>query len=191
MTAAPTPSRPSRPSRPIRRARARGPHRLNGPVLGLALALGFGAAGPLALPAAAHEITAGSFEIIHPMIPLPPRGAKTAAGYMAIANEGDTPDTLVGIETAIARRAEVHGTQMDGTVAKMQAVPRLEIPAGETVLLEPGGLHVMLMGLTGPLAEGDMIPATLVFDRAGRVEIEFMVDPADGGGAMDHMSHGN
>lgn len=147
----------------------------------------------LPAPLAAHEITVGSFEIIHPMIPLPPKGAKSAAGYMAIANEGAEADVLVGIETPIAKKAEVHATQMDGTIAKMEAVPRLEVPAGETVLLQPGEMHVMLMGLTGPLAEGDMIPATLVFEKAGRVAIEFMVDPAEGGGMdhMDHMTHGN
>ena len=56
---------------------------------------------------------------------------------------------------------------------------------GETVVLEPGGYHIMLMGLTKPLTEGEMVPATLIFEHAGRIEVEFMVDPP---GGMDHST---
>lgn len=137
-------------------------------------------------PLSAHEIMSGDLEIIHPNIPAVPGMAKSAAGYMVIANNGETADHLIGIETGIAAKAEVHETVMEGDVAKMQAVPDLEIPADDTVVLEPGGLHVMLMGLTGPLVEDAMVPATLIFEHAGRVEIEFVVGPP---GGMDHASH--
>ena len=137
----------------------------------------------------AHGVTVGTMEIIHPAIPAPPAGAKSAAGYLEIVNAGGAADRLLGVETAIAKRAMLHATDhgADG-VARMIHLDAIDIPADGTVLLEPGGLHIMLMGLTGPLTEGDMIPATLVFERAGRVAIEFSVDAPVG---MDHsrMDH--
>ncbi|MCA3525006.1 MAG: copper chaperone PCu(A)C [Rhodobacter sp.] len=142
----------------------------------------------------AHSVTVGTMEIIHPAIPAPPAGAKSAAGYLEIVNAGDAADRLLGVETAIAKRAMLHATDhgADG-VARMIHLDAIDIPAGGTVLLEPGGLHIMLMGLTGPLTEGDMIPATLVFERAGRVAIEFSVDAPAGTdhSRMDHSAAGH
>lgn len=142
------------------------------------------------LPAAAHDVAAGALQIIHPAIPAPAANARSAAGYMVLANEGSTPDRLIGVETVIAGAAMLHTTDFgaDG-VARMRHLPAIDLPAGGIVTLEPGGMHVMFMGLTAPLAEGDMVSATLVFEQAGRVAIEFMVDPADG--TMDHstMTH--
>ena len=137
----------------------------------------------------AHGVTVGEMEIVHPAIPALPAAARSAAGYLEIVNAGSVGDRLLGVETAIAKQAMLHTTDhgADG-VARMIHLDAIDIPAGGTVLLEPGGLHIMLMGLTGPLTEGDMIPATLVFERAGRVEIEFSVDAPVG---MDHsrMDH--
>lgn len=142
----------------------------------------------------AHSVTVGTMEIIHPAIPAPPAGAKSAAGYLEIVNAGDAADRLLGVETAIAKRAMLHATDhgADG-VARMIHLDAIDIPAGGTVLLEPGGMHIMLMGLTGPLTEGDMIPATLVFERAGRVAIEFSVDAPAGTdhSRMDHSAAGH
>jgi copper(I)-binding protein len=114
---------------------------------------------------------------------------------MGISNEGDHPDTLIGVEVGFAAKAMLHTTEFsaDG-VASMKHVEALEIPAGDTVVLEPGGYHIMLMGLTQPLNVGDMVPATLIFEQGGRVEIEFMVDPADGSvdhSKMDHSAMGH
>lgn len=138
----------------------------------------------------AHSAKKGAIEIIHPHIHEPFAGAKTAAGYMAISNEGAQAGRLIGIETPAAKSVSLHMTEHGGDgVARMKPVDALEIPPGETIVLEPGGLHVMLMGLTGPLKEGDMMPAVLIFEQAGRVEMDFMIDPADG---ADHsqMDHG-
>lgn len=126
-------------------------------------------------PMSAHDFTQGDVEVIHPHIPAPAPGAKTAAVYMALSNNGDEPLHLIGVETAAARTASVHRSEINGDVARMVEVPDLEIPAHDTVLFEPGGLHVMLMGLIGPLKADTMVPATLIFETAGRVEIEFMV----------------
>lgn len=139
----------------------------------------------------AHSVKKDTLEIIHPHINEPFAGAKSAAAYMAISNEGEAADRLLGIETPAAQKTSLHATEHAGDgVARMRPVAGIEIPAGETVNLEPGGLHVMLMGLTAPLKEGDMVPATFLFERAGAVSVEFMVDPADG---VDHskMDHGS
>lgn len=146
----------------------------------------------LATPALAHEVTVGDLQIIHPHIPQPAATAKAAGGFMAISNTGTEPDRLIGVETAIAAKAEVHESRVDANgVGTMEHVDAVEIPPGETVNLEHGGYHIMLMGLSGPLLEGELHKATLIFERAGRVEIEFQVDPPAGMGEMDHskMDH--
>lgn len=143
----------------------------------------------------AHEVTVGDLQIIHANIPAPTGSAQVAAGYMGISNEGDHPDTLIGVEVGFATQAMLHTTEFsaDG-VASMKHVETMEIPAGDTVVLEPGGYHIMLMGLTQPLNVGDMLPATLIFEHGGRIEMEFMVDPADGSvdhSTMDHSAMGH
>ncbi|MCX7288393.1 MAG: copper uptake system-associated protein [Rhodobacterales bacterium] len=146
----------------------------------------------LAVPAVAHEITVGDLQIIHPHIPQPAASAKAAGGFMAIVNNGTEPDRLIGIESDIAAKSEVHESKVDAAgIGTMTHVDALEIPAGQTVSLEHGGYHIMFMGLTGTLTEGEMYKATLIFERTGRVEIEFMIDPPTGEGEMDHskMDH--
>jgi copper(I)-binding protein len=148
----------------------------------------------LAAPVFAHEVTVGDLQIIHPHIPQPAATAKAAGGFMAIVNNGTEPDRLIGVESDIAAKSEVHESKVDAAgVGTMAKVDFIEIPAGDTVNLEHGGYHVMFMGLTGPLAEGEMHKAALIFERAGRVEIEFQIDPPTGqGGDTDHskMDHG-
>lgn len=152
--------------------------------------LGFGLLMVCAASGYAHEITSGDLQIIHPHIPAPAGSAQVAAGYMGIFNAGEQADTLIGIEVGFAAKAKLHTTEFsaDG-VASMQHVVTLEIPAGDTVVLEPGGYHIMLMGLNRTMAVGDMVPATLIFERGGRVEMEFMIDPADG--SVDHTKMGH
>lgn len=146
----------------------------------------------LSSPLLAHEVIVGDLKIIHPHIPQPSGGAKAAGGFMAIVNNGSEPERLLGVETTIAAKAEVHESKVDengvGTMTKVEFV---EIPPGQTVNLEHGGYHVMLMGLSGPLTEGELHKATLIFETAGRVEIEFMVDPPAGKGGMDHSKMGH
>lgn len=153
------------------------------PLFGLLAALMLGT------PALAHGVTAGKIEIIHPAIAAPPPSAKSAAGYMRIANQGDTADRLIGVETGAANANMLHMTEVgaDG-VARMRHLDGIDLPPGQEVLLEPGGIHVMLMGLTGPLALGDLVPGTLIFEKAGRVAVEFSVDaPGDiGHSGMGH-----
>jgi copper(I)-binding protein len=145
----------------------------------------------LATPAMAHDQMAGTLHIIHPAIPLPSGMAKSAAGYVTISNEGETPEELVGVRSPFAASTTLHRTIFEDGIAKMRPVIAVPIAPGEVVNLEPGGMHVMFMGLTGTVAEGDMIPATLIFRHAGEVAVEFMIDPADGmdHSTMDHSGH--
>lgn len=149
----------------------------------------FAAALLLATPLMAHEIVAGDLQIIHPHIPQPAASAKTAGGYMVIVNTGSGTDRLIGVETEIAEKSEVHESKVDengmGTMAHIDA---LEVPAGGTVSLERGGYHIMLMGLKGPLTEGEKHKAVLIFEKGGRVEIEFQIDPPMGMAEMDHST---
>jgi periplasmic copper chaperone A len=143
----------------------------------------------LAAPALAHDQMAGDLHIIHPSIPAPAANAKSAAGYVTISNEGDAPEELIGVRTPFAASTSLHTTIFEDGIAKMRPLIGVPIAPGEVINLEPGSMHVMFMGLTGPAMVGDMIPATLIFRHAGEVAVEFMVDPADG---VDHstMDHG-
>lgn len=145
-----------------------------------------------AAPVLAHDYEIGGLSVEHPYA-IASTG-KTAAGYLSVTNTGTDSDMLVAIETEFPR-ADVHRTEKDASgVARMSPVDGLEIPAGETVTLEPGGLHVMFMGLDRPLAEGDSVHATLVFETAGEIAVEFQVEArsgeeAGGGKDMPGMSH--
>lgn len=99
--------------------------------------------------------------------------SRPGAAYLTVTNAGTEPDALVAVETPAAAMPMIHATAVaaDG-VARMEHIARLEIPAGATVTLAPGGMHVMLMELTAPLVEGAVLPLTLSFERAGLVEIE-------------------
>ena len=143
----------------------------------------------LAAPTHAHDYKLGPLAIGHPWSRATPPGADVGAGYLTIANEGAEPDRLVAATAAGAGRVQVHTMTEDGGVMSMRALPDgLEIPAGTTVELAPGGTHLMLMDLAGPLKEGERIPATLRFEKAGALDVEFAVGPM-GGPAEDHDAH--
>lgn len=148
----------------------------------------------LMFPAAAlaHEIQAGDLEIIHPMIPLPHPGAVSAAAYLTVTNHGTEADRLLGAEMLIADRVTIHRSEISSEgVARMVPLEAIDLPGGDVVVLEPGGLHLMLLGLKGDFVEGGTVDATLIFERAGHVEVGFMVDPAEPAdhGAGGHAGH--
>ncbi|MCI5112435.1 MAG: copper chaperone PCu(A)C [Marivita sp.] len=145
----------------------------------------------LATPALAHDQMTGDLHIIHPSIPAPAAKAKSAVGYITISNEGDAPEELIGVRSPFAASTTLHTTIFEDGIAKMRPLVGVPIAPGEVINLEPGGMHVMFMGLSGPAAEGDMIPATLIFRHAGEVAVEFMVDPATGAdhSGMNHSGH--
>jgi copper(I)-binding protein len=112
------------------------------------------------------------------------------AGFMAIRNTGSTPDRLLEARAAIARTVELHTHIRDGDVMRMRPVQAIDLPPGQTVTLQPGGLHVMLIGLNAPLRQGEEIPVTLVFERAGTVQVALKVEGAGARGpAMQGHRH--
>jgi copper(I)-binding protein len=100
------------------------------------------------------------------------------AAYMRILNRGDVPDRLLEVRSDAARKTELHRTTIDESgLASMGPAGSVEIPAGEAILLEPGGLHVMLMGVEETLGEGEMVRLTLAFEIAGELSIETEARP--------------
>jgi len=109
-------------------------------------------------------------------------GQPAGGGYLTIANGGAVADRLTAAESPAAGKVEIHTMSVVNDVMTMRPVEGgLEIPAGGTVELKPGGLHVMFMQVTEPFREGGTVPVTLVFEKAGRVEVPFPVRPAGGG----------
>lgn len=144
----------------------------------------------LAAPAFADDYTVGDLTIVHPLSF--PSVGMAGAGYMQITNAGETAERLVAV-AADFPRVEMHESSMgDDGMMRMERQDFIVIAPGETVALQPGGLHVMFMGLDAPLEVGAEIPATLRFENAGEVDIVFSVEdrPAEGEG-MDHspMDH--
>jgi copper(I)-binding protein len=115
----------------------------------------------------------------------------TAAAFMTITNSGAEADRLLGGSTDVAQVVEVHEMAQDNGMMRMQPLPEgLEIPAGGEVLLESGGLHLMLIGLTRDLVPGSSYALTLEFEQAGEVEIDVAVQPAAPSGAGEAVTTG-
>jgi periplasmic copper chaperone A len=126
--------------------------------------------------AAAQEFKVGPLEIDHPWSRATPKGAKVGAGYLTIKNTGTAPDRLVSGTTPAAGKMEIHEMSMDKGVMKMRPVPEgVEIKPGETVELKPSAFHLMIMDLKQPIVRGKPFKASLTFEKAGPVEVEFEV----------------
>lgn len=139
--------------------------------------------------AGAHEFKKGSLMIDHPFaranIPERP-----AAAYAKIMNMGSEDDRLVAASSPAAGRVELHTHLMENGIARMRPVEAIEVPAGGTAELKPGGDHVMLFDLVEPLKKGDKFPMTLTFEKAGAVEVTVNVE-ALGTSGQKHGDHGD
>lgn len=115
-------------------------------------------------------------------------GQRATGAFMQLTSPTDT--TLVAVATPAAKTSEIHSTSLDNGVMRMRALTSLPIPAGKSVQLEPGGYHVMLLELTGPLPEGSRVPLTLTFsDAAGKRSsqtVNATVRALTGGHPMKH-----
>ena len=139
-----------------------------------------------ALPAAAQDII---IEDAYARVARP--GAPAGAAFFVIRNEAEESDRLIGARTEFAAMAEVH-THIDAGNGVMQMRPvegGLEIPAGGEHALERGGDHIMIMGLSERFEEGDVLPLTLIFENAGEISLDVIVDNERGQGG--HGSTGN
>jgi copper(I)-binding protein len=155
-------------------------------------------------PSLAAGYDVGSIHIAQPWSRATPKGATTGAGFMTITNKGTTSDQLNCVSSDTSQQCQIHSMTMEGGVMKMRPVEGgLEIKPGQTITLKPGGFHVMFVDLKHPLEQGKTVKATLKFDNAGTVDVEYPVEalgaPAPGaaagggmkmqgpGGGMMHM----
>ena len=115
-----------------------------------------------------------------------PPGAKIAAGYLTIRNASKTADKLVAANSPAAEKVETHVTVKDGDIFRMREVKGYDIPAGGAFELKPGGAHLMLVNVRAPLKEGDKVPLTLRFERAGEVKTELNVGRLTDAGHSGH-----
>jgi copper(I)-binding protein len=129
----------------------------------------------LAAAAGAHEYDLDKLTIGHPWAGVTHGGLKTAAVYVTFINDGPKSDKLLKVSSPIAASAMIHTNIKDGAVTRMRGMDGVEIPAGSTVKMEPGGIHIMLEGIDHPLKDGEMFPLTLTLANEGDVKVEVMV----------------
>ncbi len=131
----------------------------------------------LSVPAAAHDYKVGALEITNPWTRATPATAQSGGGFLTVTNKGTAPDRLIAARSTASAKVEVHEVRMENNVMKMRELEKgLEIPAGTTVMLKPGGYHIMFMGLKAPIAKDSQIPVTLVFEKAGSIDIELKAE---------------
>jgi periplasmic copper chaperone A len=145
-------------------------------------------------PALAQEVKAGDLVITQAWSRATPGGAKVAGGYLTIENKGSAPDRLIGGSADVADKVQVHEMATNNGVMTMRPLEKgLTIEPGKTVKLAPGGYHLMLFDLKSPLKQGDKVPVTLEFEKAGKVKLSLDVQgvgaqcPGAAGSAGGHM----
>ncbi|MUZ65605.1 copper chaperone PCu(A)C [Agrobacterium vitis] len=134
------------------------------------------AKGDMAAPAQAITATLGSLKIsggyLKTMIP----GQPVGGGFVTITNTGSVEDKLIAISSPRAMRVELHEMVMQGTIMKMRKVPDgFAIAPGATLKMEPGGYHLMFMGVQMPFKAAQIVPVTLTFEKAGTLELAMPV----------------
>ena len=115
-----------------------------------------------------------------------PHNHPVTAGYVDITNFNDVADTLISVSSSFAKRNEIHEMKIDGDIMKMREIPDgLILQPSEVIKLEPGGFHLMFMGLNQMISEGNEHTITLVFEKAGEIKLDFPVKKK----ASKHSSH--
>lgn len=142
----------------------------------------------LLLGACSAAASGGEISVTDARVPVP-AGANGAA-YMTLTNDGDADDTLVSVSTDAAETVGLHETSTHDGSMSMREVDGIDIPAGGDAMLEPGGLHVMLIGVTQDLADGDTVDLTLTFDNAGEQTVSAEVVPFGDMPGTDMSSEG-
>lgn len=151
----------------------------------LAVAAGAAALTCLATaPAQAHDYTVNSMRILNPWTRANAAAGMNAAGYVTLINDGSTPDRLTTASCPVAKSTQIHSETNVNGVMRMRPVDGIDIAPGQTVMLTPNGLHIMLIGTRQRLARGSSISCHLEFREAGPVDVEFTVRSA---GASEHL----
>ena len=135
---------------------------------------------PVAFAHAGHDlgptIAIGTLELRGGFARATLPNAPVGGAFITITNNGATDDRLVSVSSPAADVGQLHTMEMVGDVMKMRALPDgIVIPAGQTVTLEPAGMHMMFMGLKQALVKGEKLTVTLTFEKAGSVEVELPI----------------
>lgn len=166
---------------------------LMAPSIGMAADMKHGAGKPMNHGGMSHEQMSKNIQISNVWSRATAPRARTGAVFLELMNMGETPDLLLSAASDIAEKVELHTHLMDNGVMKMRAVEAFEVAPGAPTILQPGGHHIMLIGLHRGLTEGDTFPVTLTFRDAGQVELQVTVGPAGarghGGGYGGHKGH--
>lgn len=125
----------------------------------------------------AQQFKAGTITVDHPYARSTAAGQQVGGGYLKLINVGGA-DRLVSASASVAKTVELHEMKMDGDVMKMRPVDGIALPPGKTVELQPGGFHIMFIGLKAPLKVGDSFPLKLKFEKAGEVTVDVKVEAA-------------
>jgi len=136
----------------------------------------------------AEDFQAGSIHIRDPFSSALPPISKNGAVYLTLTNHGYLTDQLVGAATPIAEHAEIHTHRMEDGMTKMRKVNEVELPSHEEVVFAPGGNHIMLIGLSQALKEGEHFPLMLHFKEAGQTMVEVIIEAA-GATSASHSEH--
>lgn len=129
----------------------------------------------------AHEYTAKGVTVAHPWARATPGGVEVGGAYLEMKAAAGHRDRLVGARSPAAGTVELHDHIMENGIARMRRVDAIALRAGASVVLAPSGYHLMLTDLHAPLKEGDLLKLTLVFEKAGEIEVDATVEPV---GAM-------
>ena len=141
------------------------------------------------VPAQAEDFKLGSLEIEQPWARASAGPARNGAAFLVIHNSG-AADRLVAAAGDVAKRVELHTHKMEGDVMKMRQVEAVEVPAKGMATLQPGGYHVMMIGLVEPLTEGGSFPLTLTFEKAGEITVDVQIEAVGSMGKTKSMNQG-
>jgi periplasmic copper chaperone A len=130
---------------------------------------------PAQAPPQAADYRAGDMVVAQPWSRPTPPVATVGVAYFSMTNVGPKADSLIAISSPIARKVEIHESRTVQGMVQMRAVASVECPPGATVKIEPGGLHVMLLDLSRPLAAGTEFPLSLRFRDAGVLTVQVRV----------------
>jgi copper(I)-binding protein len=142
----------------------------------------------------AAGVQVGTVQVQEPWARATAPQAQAGGMFVTLTNHGAQAERLVAAESPVAVKTELHTHLHENGVMRMRAVAAIDLKPGETVALQPGGLHVMFMGLKQPLKAGEAIPVRLVFANAGAVDLTVPVRAAGAGapasaGAPGHSGH--
>lgn len=141
-------------------------------------------------PCAAFAQARSELQIEKPWARATVPGAAVGGGYLVIRNNGATGDRLLGATTPASARVEIHEMAMEKNVMRMREVKGIDVPAKGAIEFKPGGYHLMFMELKAPLKQGEKVPVTLRFEKAGEIKADFSVEPIGASVGHSHsMKH--